>query len=168
MTQSTGALETVDFLLSKAARLDKALKSLPKTDRKTLHTSSHKRARRLLRNLSFPAKADGGQSMASELTAENIEHRIDVLTAVKSSAVSFAKKMPPLTDALTVGPDAIAVRACVAWSGGGKWWVGKVGGVNRQMPNALEAREGLAEDLCTEEISKTGASLQYVPWTLLG
>lgn len=132
MTQSTGALETVDFLLSKAARLDKALKSLPKTDRKTLHTSSHKRARRLLRNLSFPAKA-------SELTAENIEHRIDVLTAVKSSAVSFAKKMPPLTDALTVGPDAIAVRAC-----------------------ALEAREGLAEDLCTEEISKTGASLQYV------
>ena len=55
---------------------------------------------------------------------------------MKSSAVSFAKKMPPLTDALTVGPDAIAVRACVAWSGGGKWWVGKVGGVNRQMPNA--------------------------------
>ena len=28
---------------------------------------------------------------------------------------------------------------------------------------ALEAREGLAEDLCSEEISKTGASLDYVP-----
>lgn len=28
---------------------------------------------------------------------------------------------------------------------------------------ALEAREGLAEDLCSEEISKTGASLDYAP-----
>jgi len=129
---TTQPVETVDFLLSKAARLDKALKSLPKADRKTLHTSSHKRARRLLRNLSFPAK--GG-----ELTAEHIENRIDVLTTVKSAAASFAKKIPPLTDALTVGPDALAVRAC-----------------------ALEAREGLAEDLCSEEISKTGASLDYV------
>lgn len=127
-----GGLETVDFLLTKAARLDKALKSLPKADRKTLHTSSHKRARKLLRNLSFPAKV-------SELTDENIENQIDVLTTVKSSVVSFAKKMPPLSDALTVGPDAMAVRAC-----------------------ALEAREGLAEDLCSEEISKTGASLDFV------
>lgn len=125
-------LETVDFLLTKAARLDKALKSLPKADRKTLHTSSHKRARKLLRNLSFPAKV-------SELTDENIENQIDVLTTVKSSVVSFTKKMPPLSDALTVGPDAMAVRAC-----------------------ALEAREGLAEDLCSEEISKTGASLDCV------
>eukprot|EP00435_Cladocopium_sp_Y103_P017938 s173_g4.t1 len=127
------AMETVDFLLTKAARLDKALKSLPKADRKTLHTSSHKRARKLLRNLSFPAQV-------SELTDENIENQIDVLTTVKSSVVSFAKKMPPLSDALTVGPDAMAVRAC-----------------------ALEAREGLAEDLCSEEISKTGASLDHAP-----
>eukprot|EP00438_Fugacium_kawagutii_P005615 Skav208674 [mRNA] locus=scaffold775:143927:147564:+ [translate_table: standard] len=108
----TSALETVDFLLTKAARLDKALKSLPKADRKTLHTSSHKRARRLLRNLSFPAKA-------SELTDENIENQIDVLTTVKSSV-------------------------------------------------ALEAREGLAEDLCSEEISRTGASLDYAPQRIRG
>ena len=32
---------------------------------------------------------------------------------------------------------------------------------------ALEAREALAEDLCSEEISKTGASLQYVALTYL-
>jgi len=34
---------------------------------------------------------------------------------VKSAAASFAKKIPPLTDALTVGPDALAVRACASW-----------------------------------------------------
>ena len=58
---------------------------------------------------------------------------------MKTSAASFAKKMPPLTDALTVGPDAMAVRAC-----------------------ALEAREGLAEDLCSAEVARTAASLDWV------
>ena len=57
---------------------------------------------------------------------------------MKSSAASFAK-MPPLSDALTVGPDAMAVRAC-----------------------ALEAREGLAEDLCSDLVSRTGASLDWL------
>jgi hypothetical protein len=41
-------------------------------------------------------------------TAENIQNRIDVLTGSKSNAVSSAKKMPPLLDALHMGPDMAA------------------------------------------------------------
>lgn len=131
MSRSAAQLETVDFLLSKAARLDKALRSLPKADLKTLHTSSHKRGRKVLRSLSFPAKAK---------EESDIEQQLDQLDVLKvSAAVSSAKKMPPLSEALTVGPDAVMVRA-----------------------QALEARQGLAEDLCTEAIARTGANLDWV------
>lgn len=74
-----------DFLLSKAARLDRALRSLPKADLKSLQAcqvrkdgsapemrshrlvgfdqaASHKKARKLLRSLSYPARPQAGTS----------------------------------------------------------------------------------------------------------
>ncbi|CAE7796527.1 unnamed protein product [Symbiodinium necroappetens] len=126
-------LETKDFLLSKAARLDRALRSLPKADLKSLQAASHKKARKLLRSLSYPARPQ-----ANGDTAETIQNRIDVL-GTKSTAASTAKQIPPLTEALHMGPDMVSVQAF-----------------------AIEARQPLAEDLCTEALRRTGANLDWV------
>ncbi|CAE7805396.1 unnamed protein product [Symbiodinium sp. CCMP2456] len=126
-------LETKDFLLSKAARLDRALRSLPKADLKSLQAASHKKARKLLRSLSYPARPQ-----ANGDTAETIQNRIDVL-GTKSTAASTAKQIPPLTEALHMGQDMVSVQAF-----------------------AIEARQPLAEDLCTEALRRTGANLDWV------
>ncbi|CAE7417358.1 unnamed protein product [Symbiodinium sp. CCMP2592] len=126
-------LETKDFLLSKAARLDRALRSLPKADLKSLQAASHKKARKLLRSLSYPARPQ-----ANGDTAETIQNRIDVL-GTKSTAASTAKQIPPLTEALHMGADMVSVQAF-----------------------AIEARQPLAEDLCTEALRRTGANLDWV------
>mmetsp|Transcript_105697 Transcript_105697/g.187978 ORF Transcript_105697/g.187978 Transcript_105697/m.187978 type:complete len:1306 (+) Transcript_105697:40-3957(+) len=121
------------LLVSKASRLDKALQALPKSDLKSLQASSHKRARKVLRSLSYPALPSGSRKSLEE----EADERLALLSAQNpAGAVTRTSKMRPLAEVLSAGREGKALREF-----------------------AMEAHHALAEDLCSTTIAQTGASV---------
>eukprot|EP00931_Biecheleriopsis_adriatica_P063564 TRINITY_DN38517_c0_g1_i1.p1 TRINITY_DN38517_c0_g1~~TRINITY_DN38517_c0_g1_i1.p1 ORF type:complete len:1281 (+),score=268.42 TRINITY_DN38517_c0_g1_i1:110-3952(+) len=138
-------VESTSFLLSKAARLDKALQSLPKADLKALQAASHKRARKVLHSLSYPALPSSGPDAETRAAQSQLE----LLSRAQNPVVKAStKNVQPLSEVLALGLKAEGQAEKAALQAAQNF--------------ALEVRQPLAEDLCSQMLERTGASLDWV------